>query len=523
MIYMSKFTLPRGRFGDYEGASITEKITDDPLCYIHRKSTLERLTLIAAIQWAGGISYEKVYAACFFRALYIDRGIFCFIQQDRRRGAATAGTLSEKYSLAKNTDTAFIDIEGEYLYDEAYEILALVNAERLRVGAIPLQMDAGLLDAGMLRAVECAVFYGHTRPDGTRWTTALPPNMAYAGENAAIGQTSALDVMNSWANSPGHYSNIVNPNYRAIGIGAFREAYSGHIHWIQVFSNRLGNPQTASPPNRQEVISINTLWAQILLNRPEAPINIEIGDSKNALPTITANNPMWTYSQYEIKASTFIISSDNTTVATVLPSGIVHGASSGNANIVVRYRNGIHAFSLPVRVSPIDISRAEVSLKTTQYAYSGQERKPSVSVLLDGKKLKESMDYIVQCSENIEPGLATVRIIGQGNYTGSLMTNFMILPKKVSLSSVVSGKKGELLIAWARNIHAEEYQLQYALDSEFTKGRKTTNITQSSATSHGFTNVPSKKTYYVRLRAGININGKVEYGAWSDTLHTKIQ
>ena len=42
---------------------------------------------------------------------------------------------------------------------------------------------------------------------------------SFIGENIARGQRSPEHVVNSWMNSPGHCRNIMNPNYRDIGVG----------------------------------------------------------------------------------------------------------------------------------------------------------------------------------------------------------------------------------------------------------------------------------------------------------------
>ncbi|WP_413773861.1 CAP domain-containing protein [Paenibacillus macerans] len=51
----------------------------------------------------------------------------------------------------------------------------------------------------------------------------------YAGENIAKGQRSAKEAVRDWMNSPGHKANILNPNYKLIGVGY----YNGY--WVQEF------------------------------------------------------------------------------------------------------------------------------------------------------------------------------------------------------------------------------------------------------------------------------------------------
>ena len=49
------------------------------------------------------------------------------------------------------------------------------------------------------------------------------------GENIALGQTTEQIVMNSWLNSEGHCKNLMNKNFKEMGVGR-----SGN-YWTQVF------------------------------------------------------------------------------------------------------------------------------------------------------------------------------------------------------------------------------------------------------------------------------------------------
>lgn len=44
-------------------------------------------------------------------------------------------------------------------------------------------------------------------------------NWSYLGENIALGQRNAEEVMKSWMNSSGHKSNIQNLNFKDVGFG----------------------------------------------------------------------------------------------------------------------------------------------------------------------------------------------------------------------------------------------------------------------------------------------------------------
>ncbi len=52
------------------------------------------------------------------------------------------------------------------------------------------------------------------------------------GENIAQGQMSIAEVMRGWFNSPGHCRNLMNPEFKEVGI-AFYNTY-----WVQDFGGR---------------------------------------------------------------------------------------------------------------------------------------------------------------------------------------------------------------------------------------------------------------------------------------------
>jgi uncharacterized protein YkwD len=57
------------------------------------------------------------------------------------------------------------------------------------------------------------------------------------GENIAMGQRSAAEVVRGWMNSAGHRRNIMNCSYTLIGVGAAKDA-QGQIYWTQDFAAR---------------------------------------------------------------------------------------------------------------------------------------------------------------------------------------------------------------------------------------------------------------------------------------------
>ncbi|HTN05787.1 CAP domain-containing protein [Agriterribacter sp.] len=76
-------------------------------------------------------------------------------------------------------------------------------------------------------------YFSHTSGENTTAgdrIKAVGYNWRAYGENIAMGQTTEQIVLNSWLNSEGHCKNIMNKNFKEMGIGR-----SGN-YWTQVFA-----------------------------------------------------------------------------------------------------------------------------------------------------------------------------------------------------------------------------------------------------------------------------------------------
>ncbi|GLF98979.1 CAP domain-containing protein [Streptomyces yaizuensis] len=116
-------------------------------------------------------------------------------------------------------------------------VLALVNEERAKVGCAPVRFDASLAKLAGDFSTDMAArgFFSHTDPDGdTPWDRAEQAGVKnLGGENIARGQADAAAVMNSWMNSEGHRANILNCDYRTLGVGV--HLGPGGPWWTQNF------------------------------------------------------------------------------------------------------------------------------------------------------------------------------------------------------------------------------------------------------------------------------------------------
>ncbi|QNP69950.1 CAP domain-containing protein [Streptomyces roseirectus] len=119
----------------------------------------------------------------------------------------------------------------------AAQVLVLVNEERAKVGCSPLAANSALADLARKFSEDMAArgFFDHTDPDGkSPWDRAAAAGVGdLAGENIARGQADAASVMEAWMNSPGHKANILNCDFKTLGVGV--HFGSGGPWWTQDF------------------------------------------------------------------------------------------------------------------------------------------------------------------------------------------------------------------------------------------------------------------------------------------------
>ncbi len=119
----------------------------------------------------------------------------------------------------------------------ADEVRALVDDERAQAGCGSLESQSQLDAAAQGHAEDMADndYFDHTSLDG-RSPTDRARDQGYqggVGENIAYGYPNAEEVMIGWMNSEGHRANILNCDYRYLGIGiADRD---GTLYWVQNF------------------------------------------------------------------------------------------------------------------------------------------------------------------------------------------------------------------------------------------------------------------------------------------------
>jgi uncharacterized protein YkwD len=103
-----------------------------------------------------------------------------------------------------------------------HRIVEETNQERVLMGLPPLEIDDSLIKSARGHC------YWMSSTENFRHTSQP------VGENIALGQETVGEVVRDWMNSPGHRANILNRNYRRIGVAAYARP-GGRIYWVQQF------------------------------------------------------------------------------------------------------------------------------------------------------------------------------------------------------------------------------------------------------------------------------------------------
>ena len=112
------------------------------------------------------------------------------------------------------------------------EVVVLVNVERARRNLVPLSIDERLRRAARGHSADMARrgFFAHQGPRGTSpFERMLAEGFERpAGENIASGQRTPASVVRAWMHSTPHRRNILQPDFRTIGVGVH---ISADIPW----------------------------------------------------------------------------------------------------------------------------------------------------------------------------------------------------------------------------------------------------------------------------------------------------
>ncbi|MCX8016118.1 MAG: CAP domain-containing protein [Patescibacteria group bacterium] len=146
-------------------------------------------------------------------------------------------------------------------------IVQYTNQYRLTSNAPQLVINPLLNEAARLKAEDMAQrgYFSHNSPDNItpwEWLKKVGYDYLYAGENLALNFTDSQEVVEAWLNSESHRQNLLNPNFKEIGIGIAKGTYKNQpaIFIVQFFGTPklLAQQTPATPSNSNNLVSSPT-------------------------------------------------------------------------------------------------------------------------------------------------------------------------------------------------------------------------------------------------------------------------
>jgi uncharacterized protein YkwD len=158
--------------------------------------------------------------------------------------ALVAGALAITAQPNRSIASATLDAEEQ-------SFVSLISQYRQQNGLNSLAIDTRLQDAAAWMSTDMGVhnYFSHADSlgrDPFQRMNAFGYNYnTWRGENIAAGTSSAQVAFDLWKNSPGHNANMLNPNYKVMGIDRDDTPGSGY-GWY--WTNDFGGYQVPSTP-----------------------------------------------------------------------------------------------------------------------------------------------------------------------------------------------------------------------------------------------------------------------------------
>jgi len=177
----------------------------------------------------------------------------------------------------------------------AGEIIALTNAKRAQNNLGPLSSNSSLSSAAAAKAANMfrENYWAHNSPSGkTPWSfiTAAGYRYVFAGENLARDFSDANSVVNAWMDSPSHRSNLLDNNFKEIGVAVDSGKLEGRegVLVVQMFGAGISQVPAAQPiVQASPAPSPATAGQQTAQNLPSSAVSPSPASEISPIPTPT--------------------------------------------------------------------------------------------------------------------------------------------------------------------------------------------------------------------------------------------
>ncbi len=250
-------------------------------------------------------------------------------------------------------------------------IVALANKERTSAGLNSLNTDVRLNAAALAKANDMFAkdYWDHFGPNGeTPWQfiSNAGYTYVYAGENLAKGFVTAEGVHQAWMSSPTHKANIMNGNYRDIGVAVAEGTLLG-----------------------EQVILVVQMFGSTVAQKPVVETPPEVLPSEDSLDVDNDVDEVINVEQGEIKSISIVRPAEGDIIKD--PAFDVEGTVEG-------YESNIGEYSVTINRNGLDIATSSSSSEewSVDKQSDWEEGEHKISVFIDGfDNISDSVNFTV--------------------------------------------------------------------------------------------------------------------------------
>ncbi len=173
-----------------------------------------------------------------------------------------------------------------------------------------------------------------------------------------------------------------------------------------------------------------------------------------------------------------------------------------------------------VESTKIIYKASNVKLGQATFVYNGKQKNPKV-IVKDSKGNVINAKYykVIKLTGRTNVGKYTYTIKFNGRYQGTKKLTLTVKPKATAIKTVTPSKKA-FTVKWNKvSKQATGYEIMYAKNAKFSKGKHTVTVKNFKTTSKKISNLKAKQKYYVKVRSykTVKVNGKMTkiYSNWS--------
>lgn len=414
-----------------------------------------------------------------------------------------------------------------------------------------LNYDYALEEIAMRRAIEIAVSYSHTRPDGQSCFTAFTDSFAngYKGENIAAGYSSADAVFQGWLETDedyagqGHRRNMLNRNFKSIGIAHVK--YNGIDYWVQNFSSQSSGASQTVVNDSTAVEEVNILSSNITgIQTDGTSYQLAKGDtvSLSQWKLRASITGYWSYSSATCPLEDICEATVADDQIVSVQDGMLVAKAAGTTTVtltafgletqiqvtVTDTGSGTDATKAPDATAPPESTNVPGATNTPETTNVPGATKAPETTNVPGTTESPKNSSTPDTTKSPDTsgttdgaGNPVVKPAPTGTPAAVVKTNSIKSQKVTGVKVKQKKKTAKATVKFRKIKGATGYQVVYAWNKKFTKKQKIKTTRKTSVVLSG---LKHKKTYYIKVRAyTLDAYGQKQYSKYSKIIKRKIK